>query len=126
MRPRIAPCLILLALVAGCTGSGAISSGSADPKGCEGLSADYASALMKATECAVGGANQCTESVIGSFTCRCPVFAEGDTSELTMIAGRFDAMGCVGGCTGSCAMPQSATCQSDTTSSTGGRCVSMR
>ena len=84
---------------------------------------EYESALMKAEECTLGGPSQCTKSVIGSFYCECMVFVNGDTDTLASISAHFNANGCRGVCTGSCAIESVASCQVDSTSSTGARCL---
>jgi hypothetical protein len=107
----------MLVFAAGCLGGGPT------PELCQSISTDYESALMKAKECTLGAAQQCTKLVTASFYCRCQSFVEGDTSNLSAIASRFESSGCDTGCQGSCVQPKAATCQSDPTSSTGGRCL---
>jgi hypothetical protein len=110
-----------LFVVAGCGDAGTSPASTADM--CLAISTEYATALAKAGECTPGAANTCTKPVLASFYCRCQTFVSGPTANLTAIAARFDAAGCVSLCTGLCAMPTGATCQADATSSTGGRCV---
>jgi hypothetical protein len=103
------------------------SSGQSMVDTCESISTQYESALMKAEECTLGGpSQQCTTSVIGSFFCECMVFVNGDTANLASISARFNAAGCKSGCMGSCARETTASCQADSTSSTGGRCLSVQ
>ncbi len=119
---RILPWGVLL-LAFGCDAASAPQTQPPTAEACQAISTEYATAIAKARECPVGGANTCTKSVIGSFWCQCHVLVSGPTDNLTAIAARFDAAGCVGSCTGSCIMARAERCEADATSSTGGRCV---
>jgi hypothetical protein len=112
--------VLSMSLLVGC------SSGQSMVDACESISTQYESALMKAEECVLGGPSQCTRSVIGDFYCQCMVFVNGDTDTLATISGRFKAAGCQSGCRGLCAREVPASCQADSTSSTGGRCLSVQ
>jgi hypothetical protein len=111
----------ILAVVVGCGGTGASTPSQADT--CLTISTDYATAREKAKECTLGTANPCTKTVIASFYCQCHILVSGDTAPLAAIEARFTAAGCPSMCTGACAMETAASCQTDPTSSTGGRCL---
>ena len=117
MSRRNALRFAILVFATSCLGGGPT------PELCQSISTEYESALMKAKECALGGAQQCTKLVTASFYCRCQVFVEGDTNNLNAIATRFESSGCDTGCQGTCVGERAASCQPDATSSTGGRCL---
>jgi hypothetical protein len=113
--------LAALVLLVGACGS-SLQHPDGGPASCEGIQQAYADALLKAQECTVGAANQCTEQVRAGFWCYCTTFANGGTQTLTAIADQYQAAGCQSVCTGSCVQVQNLVCVADTTSSTGGRC----
>jgi hypothetical protein len=90
---------------------------------CQDIAQAYSDAVMKAQECTIGRTGQCTFQVRASFWCNCMTWVNGGTNTLTTIANQYTAAGCQSVCTGICVQPQALTCQADTTSSTGGRCL---
>jgi hypothetical protein len=113
-------------LAVGCSGGNTSADGASDQSKadtCEAISTEYQTALMKAEECTLGAAHQCTQTGIASFFCQCHVVVNGDIATLAAISSRFDAAGCIHGCIGTCIDRTTASCQADPTSSTGGRCL---
>ena len=93
---------------------------------CESISTEYETALMKAEECTLEASHQCTQTGIASFFCSCHTVVNGDTANLAAIGARYDAAGCMRVCIGTCVNETAASCQPDSTSSTGGRCLPLR
>jgi hypothetical protein len=92
------------------------------PGSCDDIQQAYADALIKAQECTVGAAEQCSVQVWAGFWCYCTTWANGGADTLTAIASQYQAAGCQSVCNGTCVQLQSLTCLADTTSPTGGRC----
>ena len=90
---------------------------------CESISTDYETALVKAKECTLAATQQCMKSVAGSFFCECLTFVNDDTDTLAAISASFDAAHCMRGCGGTCVLQVPLSCQADSTSSTGARCL---
>lgn len=92
---------------------------------CSSISTEYAAAVHAAQECNVGDvgtAHQCEIQVRASFFCNCTTFVNSGADGLAAIVTRYDSNGCQRVCIGTCTQPQTLTCLSDATSSTGGRC----
>ena len=118
---------VLVAL--GCSGGNTNTDAASDQSKvdmCESISTEYETALMRAEECTLEASHQCTQTGIASFFCSCHTVVNGDTANLAAISSRFDAAGCMHGCIGTCIDETVATCQRDSTSSTGGRCLPLR
>jgi hypothetical protein len=98
-------------------------SGGSKTDQCESISAEYATAVQNSEECTLGAPQQCTRVAAASFFCRCEVFVNGSLDTLAGIDQRFTAAGCQSGCFGSCDTLRATSCQPDSTSSTGARCV---
>jgi hypothetical protein len=113
--------LLGFVLLGGCSSSlgsnpdGATSS-------CDDVSQAYSDAVLKAQECTVGAANQCSVQVRASFWCNCMTWVNGNTGPLTVLANQYQELQCRSVCNGLCIQPTSLECQADATSSTGGRC----
>lgn len=89
---------------------------------CSSISTEYAAAVHATQECNVGTAHQCEIQVRASFFCNCTTFVNNGADGLAAIVTRYDSNGCQRVCGGTCTQPQTLTCLSDATSSTGGRC----
>jgi hypothetical protein len=114
--------LLGLVIVGGCS-----SSLGSNPDGatstCDDVSRAYDDAIVKAQECTVGAANQCSVQVRASFWCNCMTWVNSDTTTLASLANQYQALQCRSVCNGVCAQPRSLDCLADATSSTGGRCT---
>jgi hypothetical protein len=108
---------------AGSANDGGGGAGGSKTDQCESISAEYATAVQKSEECTLGNRQQCMRIAAASFFCRCEVFVNGSVDTLAGIDQRFTAAGCQGGCTGSCDTLRATSCQADSTSSTGARCL---
>jgi hypothetical protein len=97
--------------------------GSNPDNACANIAQTYNNAVLKAQECTVGAADQCSVQVPSGFWCNCMTWANG-ADTLAAIAVRYDAMGCERTCNGACLGPVFLECLADTTSATGGRCQS--
>ena len=91
---------------------------------CTNITQAYFDAVLKAQECTVGAAGQCSVQVPVGFWCNCMTWANGGADTLAAIAAQYDAMGCQRSCNGVCLGPAYLDCLADTTSATGGRCQS--
>jgi hypothetical protein len=106
---------LLLALVGCVIGCGG--------KTCREMQESYDKLLSSARECALGAANQCGIEVPAGFVCGCTTRVNGRADELAVIMAQYKGAGCQGICNGICIQPRAFSCQADSTSSTGGRCV---
>jgi len=122
-RARRAAGLVAVVLLAGACSSSLQLNPDGAATSCADITQAYSDAVMKAQECTVVAGNQCGFQVRASFWCNCMTWVNGGTDKLTAIANQYNAAGCQSVCTGICVQPQALTCQADTTSSTGGRCL---
>ena len=115
-------------LVAVLLGAACSSSLGSNPDGasraCANVTQAYFDAVLKAQECTVGAAGQCSVQVPAGFWCNCMTWVNGGAETLAAIAAQYDAMGCQRSCNGVCLGPAFLDCLADATSATGGRCQS--
>jgi hypothetical protein len=121
-RPCPAAGLVAAVLFGAACSSNLGSSPDGATSSCADVTRAYSDAVLKAQECTVGAAGQCSVQVRASFWCNCMTWVNGDAATLAAIANQYQALGCQSVCNGICAQPQSLECLADATSATGGRC----
>jgi hypothetical protein len=104
---------------------GGAGTGGASPDGgsCSDIQQAYAAALARAQECNLAASDACAIQVRSGFFCNCTTMVNGGADTLAAIVDQYQAAGCLTTCGGVCAQPRAFSCQADTTSSTGGRCL---
>jgi hypothetical protein len=110
-------------------GGSASGGGSGASAVCEGVNAEYASELEKQLACNPNAGSQCANKVAAAPGCECRVFMQPSDpfaiEHLSNVAnGWFDADCSMPTCPARCSTAATGTCQADSKSPLGGRCVS--
>jgi hypothetical protein len=121
---------------AGGTHSGGVSGGGASASAgsaganaiCQMVESEYLAALAKQLACKPGAASQCANKAAAAPGCECRVFIQPADpfaiEQLSNLAnGWFDANCSMPSCPAKCSTAAAGTCQADSNSPLGGRCV---
>lgn len=95
---------------------------------CQMVKTEYASELDKQLGCKPGAGSQCTNKVAAAPGCECRVFIQpADPFAIEHLSnvgnGWFEADCSMASCPAKCSTAAAGTCQADTKSPLGGRCV---
>lgn len=120
----------------GSAGTGGVAGGSSGSGGatagasamCDEIRTDYAAELVPQLECTPGAGSQCADRVAAAPGCECRVFIEPRDpfaiEHLSNVANAWFEDDCsMPSCPAQCTTASAGTCQADSKSSKGGRCV---